>query len=139
MSNIFLGFNHKNGGAYKMMLDLIFEECHIMSVGQNIKKYRKEAGFTQVDLARRLDIIQTNISRWETDSIIPSLDTLKKLSKLLNVSVDAILFSEKDKRKLKISDKELFDKLQDLEKLSAEDRTTIVNLIEALKFRCKAG
>ena len=108
-------------------------------VGDNIRKYRKEAGLTQVDLARRLGIIQANITRWETGRITPSIETLQKLSKLLNVSVDNFLLTRKEKKNLKVGDKELLEKIKDIEQFSAEDRTTIVTLIDALKLKSEVN
>ena len=72
-----------------------------MTLGHNIKKYRKETGLTQVELAKRMKVIQPNVARWENDMITPSIDTLKKLSKILNVSVDNLLFTNKEKHQLK--------------------------------------
>lgn len=106
-----------------------------MSLGENIRKYRKEAGLTQTELSEKLGIIQPNIARWETNRIIPSIGTLKKLTKILNVSIDSLLFTEKEKKRFKVTDRELLEKLKDLDKLTPEDRTTIVNLIDTMKIR----
>lgn len=108
-----------------------------MTIGQNIKKYRKEIGLTQTQLAKKLGIIQSNIHRWEADKIIPSIETIKKLAETLDISVDGLLFTEKERKRLRVTDKELLDKLKDLAKLTPEDRTTIVNLIDALKVRAQ--
>lgn len=106
-----------------------------MSLGENIRKYRKEAGLTQAELSEKLGIIQPNIARWETNRIIPSIGTLRKLSKILNVSVDSLLFTEKEKKRFKVTERELLEKLKDLNKLTPEDRATIVNLIDTMRTR----
>lgn len=107
----------------------------IMTLGQNIKKYRIEAKLTQTDLANKLDIIQSNIHRWEADKIMPSLETLKKLATILNVSIDNLIFTSKEIKKFKLANKDLFEKLKDLETLSEADRITIINMIETLKIK----
>lgn len=106
-----------------------------MKLGENIRKYRKELGLTQEELAKRVDAIQTDIHRWEAGKVTPSIESLKKLAKALNVSVDSFLFTEREKKHLKIADKEFLDKLIDIDKLSPADRTTIANMIDALKAK----
>ena len=108
-------------------------ECFIMTLGNNIRKYRKESRLTQVEFAKRLGVVQTHIHRWEADKVIPSIETLKKLAKTLNVSTDNLLFSERERKKFKPSDKELFEKLKDIDKLSSAEKETIIHLIETFQ------
>lgn len=110
-----------------------------MSLGQNIRKYRKELKLTQEELAKKVGVIQSNVYRWERDIVVPSLETIKKIANALEVSVDGLLFTEKERKRLKVTDKELLDKLTDMDKLSPEDRTTIVNLIDALRLKATAS
>ena len=37
-----------------------------MSIGQNIKKYRKEKGYTQRELADLIGVSVQSVSKWET-------------------------------------------------------------------------
>ena len=106
-----------------------------MTLGDNIKKYRKEVSLTQVELAERLGVAQNHIYRWERDKITPSIESLKKLAKELHVSVDSLLFTRKEREQLKPGDKELIDKLKDIDTLSSDDRITILNMIDALKLK----
>lgn len=106
-----------------------------MKLGQNIKKYRKELGLTQTDLAKRVDAIQTDVHRWEAGKVTPSIESLKKLAKSLGISIDSLLFTEKERKHLKIADKEFMEKLRDIDRLTPEDRITIANMIDALKAK----
>lgn len=106
-----------------------------MSLGENIRKYRKELDLTQETLAKKVGVIQSNVYRWERDIVVPSIETIKKIAEALSVSVDGLLFTEKERKKLKVTDKELLSKLADIDKLTPEDRTTIVNLIDALRLK----
>lgn len=47
-----------------------------MTIGQNIKKYRKEAGLTQEALAGKLLLTPSAISQWETDRVMPDISQL---------------------------------------------------------------
>lgn len=62
-----------------------------MDIGENIKKMRKVAGVSQVDLANRLQVHQKDISRWESGVHTPTLEMFVKICRELNASADEIL------------------------------------------------
>ena len=53
-----------------------------MLFGENFKKYRLEAGLSQKQVAKMLDIYQSNISDWENDVSRPDYEKLIQLSKI---------------------------------------------------------
>ncbi len=72
-----------------------------MSVLSNkIKEYRKVNNLTQDDLASKLNVSRTAVSKWETDRGYPSLDILKDISDLLGVSIDELLTSKEIKEEV---------------------------------------
>lgn len=54
--------------------------------GQNVKKYRKQMGLTQEQLAARVDISQKHLSIIETGTQFASANLIGKLSDVLKVS-----------------------------------------------------
>jgi transcriptional regulator with XRE-family HTH domain len=62
-----------------------------MSLGEKLKSARKSAGLTQEQLANKLVVSRQAITKWESDKGMPDIENLKKLSKLLNVSVDYLV------------------------------------------------
>lgn len=56
-----------------------------------IKKLREEFGYTQQDLANRLDASKGVIGLYESETRKPSLEVLVKLSEIFNCSIDYIL------------------------------------------------
>lgn len=60
----------------------------------NLKLERIKQGFSQSELADKIEVKSHVISRWETGTNYPSIDNLLKLSELLNVSVDYLLGKE---------------------------------------------
>ena len=52
-------------------------------LGKKIKLARIELDMTQGDLAEAIGSLQKSISRYETGSTIPSLETLEKIAKTL--------------------------------------------------------
>lgn len=59
----------------------------------NIKKLRTEAGLSQTDLARMVDVDQATVSYWESGKNKPLRKTWKPLAKALKVSVEELLQS----------------------------------------------
>ncbi len=62
-----------------------------MNLGENIRKARKTAGVSQIELAERLQVHQKDISRWENNVHVPSIEMFIKICKELNASADDIL------------------------------------------------
>jgi len=54
-----------------------------MELKYQIRNARKDKGYTQKELADLLDVAKTSISNWETSVSFPGIETLKKLSKIL--------------------------------------------------------
>ena len=61
-----------------------------MSIGQNIKKYRKIKGFTQKELAEIIGVSIQAISKWETDSGAPDISQVVPLASALDISTDTL-------------------------------------------------
>lgn len=57
----------------------------MMTIGSNIRKYRKEKKMTQKDLGRSVGISNTYLSDLEVGRINPSIKTLKRLSTALDI------------------------------------------------------
>lgn len=61
------------------------------SLGEKIKTLRKENSMTQTDLAKKLNVTKSNISKYENNIVEPSLEVLKAISDIFNVSIDYLL------------------------------------------------
>lgn len=57
-----------------------------------IKKLRIEQGYSQLDLAMKLGVAQNTVSNWENEIRIPRPKHLKAIAKVLNCTIDEILF-----------------------------------------------
>ena len=63
-------------------------------LAQRFAQLRKEAGFSQEELAAKLGISRQAVSKWERGESSPDTDNLIALAKLYGVSLDALLLSE---------------------------------------------
>lgn len=61
-----------------------------------IYKLRSEKGLSQEELAKRLFVTRQAVSRWEIGETTPNIETLKRLSKEFNVSINTLLGSPRE-------------------------------------------
>ena len=62
-------------------------------LGKNIAIARKKAGITQEQLAERIDVQTLSISRIERGSVAPSLSTISKIAKILNIPITRLFIN----------------------------------------------
>ena len=65
-----------------------------MDFGEKLKALRTERGLTQEQLAARLYVSRTAMSKWETGGGSPNLDSLQAVARLFDVSVDDLLSAD---------------------------------------------
>lgn len=65
-----------------------------MEFNEKLQELRKEKGLTQEELAEKLYVSRTAISKWESGRGYPNVDSLKAISKYFSVSLDQLLSSE---------------------------------------------
>lgn len=58
---------------------------------ENLKNLRKREGYSQEELAIRLNVVRQTISKWEKGLSVPDADMLLKIAEVYDVSVDEIL------------------------------------------------
>jgi transcriptional regulator with XRE-family HTH domain len=77
------------------------------NIPNNLKKFRRLAGYKQEDVAAYLGLGSTNrISRWESGVAMPSVSNLFKLSVLYNTLVDQLYSSYINDIKRSLTSKE---------------------------------
>ena len=62
-----------------------------MKLSEKISLLRKEKGWSQEQLASKLDVSRQAIYKWEADIATPEIEKLKKLSIIFNISLDNLL------------------------------------------------
>lgn len=66
-------------------------------LGEKIKSYRESKNMTQNDLANILEVSAGTVSKYESGALEPNIESLKKLAKLFETSIDELLNDEKEK------------------------------------------
>lgn len=60
-------------------------------INDNIRKYRKDSGISQEELAVRLDVVRQTVSKWEKGLSVPDADVLIRMAEVLEVPVSKLL------------------------------------------------
>lgn len=68
-------------------------------IGDNIRFLRKQAGYSQGQIAQKLHIKQASVSNWESGKTAPDINNLNLLSEIFGVSINDLL-SDKPRREL---------------------------------------
>lgn len=77
-----------------------------MTFGGKLKKLRNDNSMTQEQLAEKIFVTRTAISKWETNNGYPSIDSLKAISNLFRVSIDDLI-SDVDVENKKVLDEKI--------------------------------
>ena len=99
--------------------------------GSRVKEMRKNRHWTQKELANRVDIRFQLLNKYEGGQHIPPADTLIRLAKILDTTVDYLLTGDPIKDE-PLANTNLYRRFQTLEALSDEDRTTVISVIDAI-------
>ncbi len=111
-----------------------------MKIYKKIKELRSEKGWTQKELAEKLDIHPVNMTKLEQGKSTPSLDTVIKLSEVFNISTDYLLSDEIKKRESTIlSDKELLEAFAKVERMDEESKHIVKELLNAFILKEQIG
>ncbi len=76
----------------------IFSKKH--SIGKTIAELRKSKGWTQVELAEKLQVSDKAVSKWEKDNGAPSIEFFPAIAELFGVSIDYIMTGKEPEREV---------------------------------------
>ena len=109
-----------------------------MTLGKKLRTLRTEKGLSQAALEAISGVNSKLLSKYENERIVPTADTLRKLAQALQISADYLIFDNAPKNGIsQLNDLELFEKFQEVENMSLENRTMIKNMIDALIIKSK--
>ena len=99
------------------------QNMDLIKTGKFLQLLRKETGFTQEELAEKLNVSRRTVSRWETGTNMPDLDILMELSDLYEVDLREILSGE---RKSERMNEELKETVLQVADYSNEEKTRLL-------------
>lgn len=88
------------------------------SIGKTIANLRKSKGWTQVELAEKLNVSDKAVSKWESEAGFPEISQFPVMAKLFNVTIDYLMTGEMPTKEIVIMSKmELCAKNDDIKLL----------------------
>lgn len=97
-------------------------------LGRCIKVYRIKKGLTQAELAEMVNVATGMIGRYERGEKAPGRDIIFELARVLEFSLDALIFKSENVRENVFSD----DFIEKLNKLTALEQKAAINAAEAV-------
>ena len=99
-----------------------------MTIGDTIRKYRKENNMTQEDVAVSLGVSTPAVNKWERGVTMPDIALLSPMARLFHITTDQLLSFKSD-----LSDKEVGDIVQEINhSFEKEEFSSVFSRIEAL-------
>jgi transcriptional regulator with XRE-family HTH domain len=107
-----------------------------MAIGDKILALRKDRGWSQQQLAKKIGTSGPIIGRYERGERVPSVEVAKKLGDTFNVTLDFLV--DDTGQAAEIKDKNMLKRLMELQVLDTEDQKTIVHVLDSLLRDAKA-
>lgn len=102
-----------------------------MDVVKNIKRIRKKKGMSQKELICAVGLGTPMYSRIETGKTEPSLTTLEKIAKALNVKLSDFFDNDANLENVNSFDSDLVDKIKMIEILNEDEKKTVFSIVDA--------
>ncbi len=100
------------------------------TIGENLKKLRKEKVLSYRRLSKEVGISHTNLLLYEKNQAMPSLKNAIKLCKFFNVPLEYLLMGEKSD--FQYHDLELLQLFKEVDGMNEEDRSMVKGFIRKL-------
>ncbi len=102
--------------------------------GTILKKLRSDKGFSQDAFAKEIGIHVTNLSKYERNISIPSLEVAKKMAQVLDITLDTLVYGD-DKAQQTLVDDQLLHLFGKAQSLDDSQKQTIIDLISAFVLK----
>lgn len=99
--------------------------------GKRLKELRKQKGWTQKELANRLDIRYSHLNKYENGMHAPPLEKLIQLAGMFDVSLDFLVMGL-PMEDSPIRNELLHKRFKALETFDEADKATVINVIDAI-------
>ena len=107
-----------------------------MAIGDKIQALRKQHGWSQQQLAKKIGTSGPIVGRCERGEMTPSVEVAKKLADTFDVTLDFLV--DDTGKTAEIKDKAMLQRIMDIQALDSEDQKTIVHVLDSLLRDAKA-
>ena len=102
-----------------------------MKFNDKIKALRKASNMNQQELADKIHIHVTHLSKMENGHLLPSIDIVQRLMKVFAVSADNLL-NDKENSVVELQNHELNEQLMLINQLDEDEKNALVKIINSM-------
>jgi transcriptional regulator with XRE-family HTH domain len=102
--------------------------------GAILKSLRSEKGFSQEAFASKIGIHVTNLSKYERNISIPSLEVAKRMAEVLEISLDKLVHGDNKAQDI-IEDIDLLTLFNKAQNLSKKQKETVKDFLSAFVLK----
>jgi transcriptional regulator with XRE-family HTH domain len=106
-------------------------ELYNMKFNEKIKTLRKSANLNQQELASKLHIHVTHLSKIENGHLLPSIDIVQRLMKVFAVSADNLL-NDEENSVVELENHELNEQLMLINQLDEDEKNALIKIINSM-------
>jgi len=100
------------------------------TLGERFARLRKEKGYTQVELANKIGIIQVLISSYERNRLRPKYEMIISFAQALGLTTDELFGLKNPKKTAKKSRLKVLRRLNNIEKLPPSQQRALLQTID---------
>ncbi|MCM8761268.1 MAG: response regulator [Candidatus Omnitrophica bacterium] len=111
-----------------------------MGFAENLKNIRTSRNISQQELAKKLNVAQSTVGMWESGKRVPKLDELKRLARVLGITISCLLSGKE--RKIEIIKNEIYidgEKVSELDPTDVDGIIEYINLVKSKKGKIPKG
>lgn len=102
-----------------------------MKFNEKIKVLRKSASMNQQELADKIHIHVTHLSKMENGHLLPSIDIVQRLMKVFAVSADSLL-NDSESGLVDIQNNELNQQILLINQLDEDEKNALIKIINSM-------
>jgi len=103
-----------------------------MDLGSKISALRKKKGWSQSELARKIEVSREIVGRYERNDAIPSIDIAKRMADTFEISLDYLVGNTEEKL-----DKATLNRILEINKLQPKEREMVFTFLDAFLQKTK--
>jgi len=107
-----------------------------MIIGEKILNLRKEKGWSQQEVAKKIGTSGPIIGRYERGEMVPSVEVAKKLADVFGITMDYLV--DETGSVTEIKDRAILERMLEIEHLENDEKRTIIHVIDSLLRDAKA-
>lgn len=105
----------------------------MVKIGDRITQLRKQKGWSQTELAKKIGASREAIGKYERNEAVPSVETAKKIADAFEVTLDYLVNEDGNLS----FDKKTVKRLRDIELLDDKNKEHVLALLDAFLERKK--